>query len=283
MFCFETTKNKLIIFVDSHTHIQSDRLKERIHEVLERSKKAGVERIVACGTSPDDWNDLRVLAESHSQVLTQYGVHPWYVNEKLPNDYLEKLRQIIQSSSTSNVGIGEIGLDKHFPNLASIERQTEVFEGQLELACDLYLPVTIHSVKAHAQIFAALTKYCSRGLKSPIILHSFNGNLEQLEMYSKRFSTQIYFSINCRSNRENVIKKIPIDQLLIETDSPDMPGEDEGFFPKGDFLLEEASGVRLNDSSLVARNYQRIAKIRCVSLDLLKKCVFENFKRAFRL
>ncbi len=199
---------------DAHLHLTDKRI--HLEEVVASAKLKGVDGFLSCSANPDEWQTLKALLKSHSEVIGFFGVHPWYVND-ISNNWQATLESLLKESA--KVGVGEIGLDKTKPNY---EKQKSVFVEQLELAIKYKRMMTIHSVKAHEDILTILKRY--KGSLPPIILHSYSAPLSFIKPFEE---LGCYFSIspfilkkNEKSTKE-ILLSIPENRLLVETDAPD--------------------------------------------------------------
>lgn len=139
------------------------------------------------------------------------GIHPWDV--KGPFDRKNILSMFQKIENQKMFAIGECGLDRARVGLAEISEQAEVFEWHLDLASKLNLPVVVHCVRAHSDIVGILKK---KKWKLPILLHDFSGNEQQILEYLKY---PVYFSLGKRILKDSeLLSKIPLDRLLLETD-----------------------------------------------------------------
>jgi TatD DNase family protein len=262
--------------IDAHTHLhKTPATAASLAAVLSRAAAKGVIEAIVCGTSPNDWDEIEQICNQNTHKLHPgYGVHPWYVKD-LKEGWMEELEKKLRENKTAHVG--EIGIDKHFPNLADIETQKAVMIEQVEIAKKMQRSVTIHCVKAQAEVMEVLKTCQFHKTGIPIVLHSFNGNLEQLDQYLK-FSDHIYFSLNCKFNRDNVMRKIPLNRLLIESDSPDQLSSEYSLEPFAD-----SDGTKINDPSQIRFLLSRLASARGLSETDLAEALFENTVRAFSL
>ena len=202
-------------------------------------------------TSPDDWE--RVL--SFSSVIRFIGIHPWFA-EKINGDWEEKLRDILEKE---NIGIGEIGLDKACKNV-SFEKQMVIFDKQVCLALEYNVPFSVHCVRAFSYLFDVIIK---KKITVPYMIHSFCGDEQELET---ALMSGAYISISPRQVKAermfNMIKKIPLEKLLIETDFPNVPRN---------FYGEKYSEI-------LQFMYERTAEIKKVDFEVLTDSVEKNGK-----
>lgn len=208
--------------IDSHCHLDFTDFDADRDEVLSRSRAAGVQRFVLAAISRQHWSRLWQLVNQHPDCYGTLGLHPYFLNDHDPED-LDALRQQLEQHHQHPrlYAIGEIGLDWQLDGLDR-QQQQFYFEEQLKLAQDFKLPVIVHVRKAHAAVIATLKRITpQRGG----IIHAFNGSLEQaLEYRRLGFLLGIggaYSWPNARKLRA-MLSKLPLEQLVLETDSPDM-------------------------------------------------------------
>ncbi|MEK7064757.1 MAG: TatD family hydrolase [Patescibacteria group bacterium] len=198
--------------IDTHAHLTDERLSSQIEAVLARAKEAGVDKILVPSTGLLDGKKAIELADKYEMIWAMVGVHP----------------EIGKSKKV--VGIGEIGLDFHYdPEKKTKKEQTELFRLQMGLAVKIDLPVVIHMREAEAEMRQVLDQMekLPRGQ-----FHCWAGSEEFLEIVLKKgFYVSFCGNITYKSAEElrRLIKKVPLDRLLLETDSPYLaPGERRG-------------------------------------------------------
>jgi TatD DNase family protein len=201
--------------IDVHAHL--DMLENPTEEVLDFALSQGVETIFTVGTEPQDWPTVLALAEKfHPRIYCTLGLHPHQARLWSPKEeaYLRR-----ECTKPYVVALGEIGLDYYYHH-SSEDQQRKAFEEQLSLACELGLPVQIHTRDAEDDTLAILKNFQNR---AGGLIHCFTGSdrLAQacLDLgYSLSVSGVVTFK-NAHSLRET-IKKVPLDRLTVETDSP---------------------------------------------------------------
>jgi len=204
---------------DSHCHIQDARLAGQADSIIEGALAAGVQKAVCCGSSETDWAAVRDICAAHPGLIPAFGLHPWYVHERSPA-WLENLEKFLASSPAA--GIGEIGLDLTVKNSSS--EQSEVFIAQVELAARLGRPASIHCRNAWEPLAKAMDSL-SR-ISRAFVIHSYSGSVEMITPLQE---SGAFFSFSGSITRHNNKKgrkaaaAVPLDRLLIETDSPDIP------------------------------------------------------------
>ena len=307
--------------IDAHTHLQDPSIWANcdFQVFIDRCLSAGVVGAVVCGCHPGDWAAVEQLETRLRSALStftaypQYGLHPWWVKTR-PDDWLERLKTFLIRHPQS--GVGEIGLDAHFPDLAPMDDQILVCEQQLLLAWEFDRPVTVHCLKAHNEFLLILKKYPKRSVAErklnpggtrlqserkhakqladlstvPIVLHMFTGSEEYVKAYCK-YSENIYFSVFSKGPKGSLIQSIPMDRLVVETDSPFQPAQDEekarvmgslcGCMPPA--LREQTTSHRINDPSQLLLSVQRIASAKVLPFDEVARITRQNTIAAFRL
>ncbi len=205
--------------IDTHSHIDLALFRDDIQEVLARAREAGVVAQVLPGVCRAGWKRLLSLCSRESDLHPAIGLHPLYLKHHGRDD-LDVLRDHALQGGLK--GIGEIGLD-FFAQDADLAVQQELFEAQLAIAAQAKLPILLHVRKAHDQVQATLRRLRFR---HGGIVHAFSGSLQQAEHYLKLgFCISICGTITYdRATRiRAVAAAIPLESLVLETDSPDLP------------------------------------------------------------
>ena len=204
--------------VDSHSHIDAPEFDADREAVLARAREAGVIAQVVPAVSAAGWPKLAALARAHPELKPAYGLHPMYLAAHAPAD-LDALPGWVERERP--VAIGECGLDFFVEGLDP-ETQRDVFRRQLEVARDFDLPVVLHARRAVEEVIATLRRI--GGLRG--VVHSYGGSAEQArQLHAIGFRLGIGGPITHeRANRlRAVVAGAPLEQLLLETDSPDQP------------------------------------------------------------
>lgn len=204
---------------DSHAHYDDEAFDEDREEVLKAVHESGVQYIVDAGSNIKSSRLSVELSRKYDFIYSAVGIHPENA-EEFDRDSVGILQKL--SDEDKVVAVGEIGLD-YYNGCDDRELQKKVFEEQLVMAIRRGLPVIIHDREAHGDTFDFIRKYCSQGLRG--VLHCYSGSVEQAAEYVKMgfyigFTGVITFK-NSRKAVE-VLKSIPEDRILIETDCPYM-------------------------------------------------------------
>lgn len=206
-------------FFDAHCHLQDERLRASLPQVMARAAAAGVGLLSCCGSSTGDWADVRRISRKYPGVLPSLGLHPWYIAGR-PADWADRLRAELDAGAS---GIGEIGLD-HAIEPRQDADQESVFLQQLRIARERSLPVTIHCRRAWGRLIELLEGFGC--LPGGFVIHSYSGSHELVPRIVElggylSFSGSITRTSNTRGRR--AITAVPADRLLLETDAPDIP------------------------------------------------------------
>jgi TatD DNase family protein len=216
-------------YIDAHSHLADPRLDEIRAEIISEAQDNGIVQHLQGGVGPEDWSRQLQLAQEYRGLLPVLGLHPYWVaahNEDLCQQALDLLAPKLRSA----YALGEIGLDFRSricgddPQARS--RQITLFEAQLELAQMAAKPVVLHIVRAVPEALRVLQVW---GLpEEGGFVHSFQGGQDEANAY---LDLGLKISVGCAltklQNRAllETVKNIPLSELLIETDSPDQPGE----------------------------------------------------------
>ena len=207
-------------FFDAHNHVQAFESEARLAAAMSAAAAAGVETMVCCGTSPQDWNKVIAVSLKYKSVIPFFGLHPWYLKEGSPG-WLENLGSLLKRFPA---GVGEIGLDGG-QNAISPLRQESAFVSQLQLAKKLGRPAAVHCVKSWGRMLE-LIKLVQ---PAPFMFHSYGG---PAEMVPELAALGAFFSFSGalldpkRDKLRRALLAVPAERLLLETESPeaDAPG-----------------------------------------------------------
>jgi TatD DNase family protein len=210
------------MLIDTHTHLDFPDFDEDRSAILANAYKLGIERLVVLGVYQRNWQHVWDLALSNPAVQAAFGLHPVYIEEHRPEhltqlgDWLSRLQGHPQLCA-----VGEIGLDYY---IESLDRkvQQRLFDAQLQLAADFNLPALIHVRRSHADVIATLKRF---KLGRCGIIHAFAGSREEAREYIK-----LGFKLGLGGaatwpqalRMHRVIAELPLDSVVLETDSPDM-------------------------------------------------------------
>ncbi len=254
------------MLIDSHAHLEMPEFKKDLEPVIQRAKESGVEYIFTVGTEKKDWKRALEIAESHPSIYAVLGVHPHNAKE-IDEETYPMLRELCRNEKVR--AYGEIGLD-FFRNLSPRDLQLKRFREQIGLARELGLPVVIHDREAHRETLEILKS--ERAGDRGGIIHCFSGDYEMARACMEMgFLISIPGSItfkNAEGLRE-ILRRIPIASLLVETDAP--------------FLTPEPFRGKRNEPSYVRYTAQRLAEVKKISFEKVAEATTENALRVYRL
>ena len=209
--------------IDTHTHLDFEMFDHDRAQVIARSQDAGVERIVVLGVHEANWQRVWQLACEQPNVYAALGLHPVFIEEHR-DEHVQQLRDWLQRlhGNAKLCAIGEIGLDYYVED-PNVERQHELLDAQLALAADFALPVLLHVRRAHAPMIATLKRH---GLARAGVVHAFSGSWEEAREYLR-----LGFKLGLggagtwpqAQRMHRVLKQLPLEAIVLETDSPDIP------------------------------------------------------------
>lgn len=250
--------------IDSHAHLTDEKF-DNIEEILKNAEESGIEKIVCSAYNLSSSDEATKLAEKYENVFSNVGLHPENV-EEFSEEYFEKLKKLYKSPKV--VAVGEIGLDYHFTT-ENKDLQKQIFERQLLLANELNLPAVIHSRDAMGDTIEILKKV---RLKRESLLHCFSGSYESAKILMElgfSFSFGGVVTFNNAKNVVEVVKNLPIERILLETDCPYMtpvPFRGQRNEPKNIVYIADAisriKGMTIEEvAEITTKNAERLFKI----------------------
>jgi len=203
--------------IDTHCHLDVKDFDVDRSQVLQRSRAAGVKRMVVPAVDRAHWAGLIGLCNAEDGLYPALGLHPVFIDSHRDED-LDALQAAIAQQPP--VAIGEIGLDFYVRELDR-DRQQHFLEAQLQLAKNAALPVILHVRKAHDEVLSTLRRLQVAGGT----VHAFNGSLQQAGQYLD-LGFKLGFGGMLTYQRSSKLRKLardlPLDALVLETDAPDM-------------------------------------------------------------
>lgn len=273
---------------DSHSHYNDEKFKQDREETLKKVYSSGVTKLVCAGYNLSSSKKAVEIAQKHDFIYATVGISPndipeihalqnKEILEKTANDKQnfetcleEQLKEIETLARLHKVvAIGEIGLDYHW-NQENKEEQKKAFIKQIEIANKLNLPVVIHTREAIFDTLAILKQEICPNKKG--IFHCCPLNLDLIKEGLKlgfyiSFAGPITFKNS--KNAEEAIKTVPLDKILIETDSP--------------YLAPEPVRGTRNDSRNVVYMAEKIAKVKQITIEEVAKTTYENAKHILQI
>jgi TatD DNase family protein len=255
--------------VDSHAHIDFPQFADDREAMLERARVAGVSALLAIGTGPGPkkLDSALPYADQYDWIYASVGIHPHEAKQVTPQ-HLEELAKLAKHPKV--IAWGEIGLD-YFYDHSPRDVQHQVFRDQMALARNAKLPIIIHCRDAWSDCLALIEEvWRPTGIGG--ILHCFTGTIEEARR-GVDAGFMISFAGNSTypktQNIRDVAKEVPLDRILIETDSP--------------FLAPQPYRGKRNEPAYVAEVARTLANVRNLSPEELAASTAANFRRFFQL
>lgn len=258
----------MVMFFDTHTHLDQAEFDDVRDAVIERALTAGVEFLVAVGTTIAASRKCVELSERYACVFAAVGIQPNYIAEAAPSDWVEIERL---ATAPRVVAIGETGLDRHW-DFTPFDLQQEYFQRHMALARRLDLPFIVHMRDCDEDILASLREAHAQG---PLrgIMHSFTGDAA-MAAECMRMGLHISFAGMVTYKKSQALRDcaatIPDDRLLIETDCPYLSPE-----PK--------RAQRPNEPALLRYTAECLAHVRGVEVKELAATTTANARALFHV
>jgi TatD DNase family protein len=263
------------MFVDSHAHLEGRQFAQDREQVLARARDAGVRNIVAIGNGdgPANFDCAIQLAEKYDFIYATIGIHP-HEARLADQDAFDRMRKLARHPKI--IAWGEIGLD-YFYEHSPRDVQQRVFVTQMELAAAAKLPIVIHcrpsnnSEEAWEDCLRLLQNHWARrGIGG--ILHCFTGNWSQASR-AVDMGFMISFAGNLTFPKAQQIRnaalEVPLDRILIETDSP--------------YLAPVPHRGKRNEPAFVLETARKLGELRSLSLEKIGERTSQNFYNFFKL
>jgi len=250
--------------IDSHCHLDDDRLDDLRDEVMAEAAALGVVRMIVPATTANRWEKVKQLCDRHTGLHPAYGLHPMFV-EQHQAAHLRELDEWLERELP--VAVGECGLD-FFTSRIDEKWQKQLFQEQLQLADNHGLPVIVHVRKAMDEVISLLRRQARHGG----VVHSFAGSEQQArQLYDLGFKLGIAATVGFERARKlrAVVAAMPLDALLLESDAPDQPGG--------------AHRGQLNRPAYIVEHLQTMADLRQLEVEDLAAALTRNTIDLFNL
>ena len=250
--------------IDSHCHLDHEPLFSNISDVIKRSKKIGLKKILTISTSLESFENIKKIIDIDEMIYGTIGLHPHETsNNTMNTDYIVEHARKYEKI----IGVGETGLDFYYENSKKND-QIESFIKHIEASIDLKYPLIVHSRSAETETFDILNSYKNTDIK--ILMHCFTGSKE----FAKKLMTlNAYFSasgiITFKNSLElqETFKFISNDRILIETDSP--------------FLAPIPMRGKKNEPSYIKYTLEKLSELKSINFDDLDAITTNNFEKLF--
>ena len=253
------------MLIDSHCHLDFPELAGDEEAVLARACMAGVGGMLTIGTRLDQFERVRAIAERHGNVWCSVGVHPHEAKEegqRTPDRLIEATRH------PKVVGIGETGLDFYYEHSPRAE-QAESFRAHIAASRETGLPLIVHTRDADRETIDILEEEAGKGA-FPGLIHCFSSGAD---VARHALALGFYISISgivtfkAAESLRTIVRDIPLDRLLVETDSP--------------YLAPIPKRGKTNEPAYVAHTAAKVAELKGVGIAELEAATTANFFRLF--
>jgi TatD DNase family protein len=252
------------MLIDTHVHLNTDKFKDNLHEVIKRAQDNDVNMMIVVGFDQKTNKRAIHIAERHSFIYATVGYHPTDAKNITDNDF-EYLETLLQHEKV--VGVGECGLDFYWDKEHK-EDQIRVFQKQIELSQKYNKPLIIHMRDASEATYEVLAQY--KNLQG--IMHCYSGSAE---MALRFIDLGLHISLGGPVTFKNghkpkeVAKQVPLDKLLVETDSP--------------YLSPHPFRGKTNEPMRVKLVAEEIAKVRNISYEEVSDATTNNALKLFNI
>ena len=254
----------MLPLIDTHCHLDADVFSDDLEAVVNHAISRQVSAMILPATTRQRWVKVKEVSAAHPVIYPAYGLHPCFMRDHRPED-LALLDQWLTDEPC--IAVGECGLD-FYDRQADRNGQIELFEAQLSLAQQHQLPVIIHARKSVQEVITRLKLF--NGISG--VLHSYSGSYEQA---CQLMDLGFYFGYGGpvtwpgSTRLQKVVKQIPLEFLLLETDSPDQP--------------DQTHKLQRNEPGFLADIADFLTKCRGESMEKLAKQTTKNARMLFRL
>ena len=250
--------------IDSHCHLDHESLFEQINDIVNRSKNIGITKLLTISTTFKSFEKIKQIVNLDPMIYGTFGIHP---HESEKNIATKELIIDKINNNKKIVGVGETGLD-FFYNHSNKEKQINNFIFHIEAALSLNLPIIVHSRNAENETFEILNSYKQNNPK--ILMHCFTGSInfaKKLSTLNSYFSASGIITFKNSVDLQETFKKIPLEKLLIETDSP--------------YLAPIPMRGRKNEPSFIKYTAEKLAQLKNLSFKDTCKITTDNFNSLF--
>ena len=247
-------------FIDTHCHIYYDKYKDDINDVINKANENNINHMICVGVDIERSEKSILLSNQYESVFATVGYHP-HEAKLVDDDYLDKMTKLLDHPKA--VAVGEIGLDYYYEH-SDKKTQIKVFREQLELAKDLDMPVVIHNRESDNDLYENIKdSKINKG-----VIHCYSSDVEYA---NKIFDLGLLVSftgiITFSKSLQEVVKQIPIERMMIETDSP--------------YLTPIPFRGKRNEPCMVNIIAEKIAEIKNIPIEEVAKITTKTARNFF--
>ena len=250
--------------IDSHCHLDHEPLLSDLSNVIKRSKDIGIKKLLTISTSFESFSKIKDIVNKDEIIYGTVGIHPHESDTNIitKNEIIKNLKE-----NPKIIGIGETGLDYYYNN-SDKEKQLTSFKTHIEAAIECDVPIIVHSRNAEDDTFKILNEYKEYNPK--ILMHCFTGSkkfAEKLLNFNTIFSASGIITFKNAIDLQNTFKSLPLDKILIETDSP--------------YLAPVPNRGKKNEPSFIDYTANKLADIKNITKSKLIEITTNNFNKLF--
>ena len=253
---------------ESHAHYDDSKFDDDREELLSSMQENGIEKIINIGCSIESCKSTLELTKQYPFVYGAMGIHPSDIGD-LNEDTFLWLKEQVKKEKV--VAVGEIGLDYYWDKEEEVQKNQRIwFRRQLELAKESNLPVIIHSRDAAADTMEIMKEAHVQGIKG--VIHCFSYSKEQAQEYVKMgYYIGVGGVVTFKNGKKmkEVAQAVPIDRILLETDSP--------------YLAPEPNRGKRNSSLNIPYIAAQIAQIKGMEYEEVVNITNQNARRLFHI
>ena len=256
------------MIIDSHCHLDYQALYSQLDGVISRAELNKIKYLLTISTNIESFEKVKIIIKKYKNIFGTFGIHP-HETKNFANLDINKIKKFYNNEKKI-IGIGETGLDFYYTH-SDKEIQKKIFEVHINAAKELNLPVIVHSRNAEKETYEII-KNAKRDSKVKFLIHCFTGS----ENFAKKLlDLDCFISISGiitfknNSNLINAVNIIPIEKLLVETDSP--------------YLAPVPFRGKPNEPSFIKYTVEKLANIKKISVDEVEKATTKNFLELFNL
>jgi len=256
------------MIIDSHCHLDYQSLYSQLDDVISRAELNKIKYLLTISTNVNSFEKIKIIIEKYKNIFGTFGIHP-HETKNFTNLNINEIKKFLNNDKKI-IGIGETGLDFYYTH-SDKEIQKKIFEVHINAAKELNLPVIVHSRNAEKETYEIIRNAKREG-NVKFLIHCFTGS----ENFAKKLlDLDCFISISGiitfknSSNLIDAVSAIPIEKLLVETDSP--------------YLAPVPYRGKPNEPSFIKYTVEKLANIKNISIEEVEKNTTKNFLKLFNL
>ena len=256
------------MIIDSHCHLDFPNLFEQLKSVVQRAKNNKINYLLTICTTLESFNKIELIVKEYKNIYGTFGIHP-HETEKHTHINSDYIIELIKKNKKI-IGVGESGLDFYY-NHSQKDIQKKIFIEHIEAASKLNIPLIVHSRNAEIDTYEILKSEIKKK-KLKVLIHCFTGSKE---FAHKLIDLGCYISVSGIITFKNssalvdAVSYVPIENLLVETDSP--------------YLAPLPHRGKPNEPSYIIHTIDKLAEIKKVSKETVMRYTTNNFKNLFNI